>query len=417
MRKIISIKITRNIIPLILTAFLDLFSANLIVPILAPIIADSNILPTGIGENWRNIIFGLFVAIYPIVQFIAAPILGTLSDHYGRKKILILSLTGTIISHILNLTGLIIGNFAFLIIARFIDGITGGNISIVNSSIADISNKKNKTNYFGLIGMAMGLGLILGPFIGGHLADPGLIHWFNEKTPFALALILVIINTFILIIFFKETLKETKTGKIKIKGYFSDFFTTIRNTDIEQLALVGFLFIFGINIFIQILQLFLSKKYGATEIEIGNVYAFTGIWIVLSQGIIVPMISKIIKPVKIIRIGLFVTTLFLPFIIFTTRIRHLYLIIPILAIINGIMMPNFITLFSNLSPKNIQGEVLGIVQSIQAIGFALGGIFGGLLLSVGTHIPIYTATIIYFIAWIIFKFYFKLNDDNIHQDN
>jgi len=134
-------------------------------------------------EN-RSVIYGFLLAAFPIMQFFGAPILGALSDRHGRKPMLMLSLMGTMIGYFLFAIALLYGQLWLLFFSRMLPGFTGGNISIVYSAIADVSDGPERTKNFGMIGMAFGLGFILGPAIGGILADNSIVSWFNAATPF-----------------------------------------------------------------------------------------------------------------------------------------------------------------------------------------------------------------------------------------
>ena len=144
-----------------------------------------------------------------MAQFFGAPILGAMSDRFGRKKILILSLVGTCIGYLFFGAGIAAASLITLFISRAIDGFTGGNISIALSAIADISDPKEKAKNFGLIGMAFGLGFILGPYIGGKLADPSVVGWFTHSTPFWFAAALTFLN--IILVTFRS--EERRVGK------------------------------------------------------------------------------------------------------------------------------------------------------------------------------------------------------------
>ena len=151
------------IIPIFFTVFLDLLGLGIVIPVLPAVILDpsAGLLPMSYAFATRTLIYGFLIASYPLAQFFGAPILGTLADKYGRKKLLLVSLLGTMFGYILFAMGIVTGNIFLLFGGRLIDGFTGGNISIAQSAIADISDETNKSRNFGLIGMAFGLvGLI-----------------------------------------------------------------------------------------------------------------------------------------------------------------------------------------------------------------------------------------------------------------
>ena len=156
------------------------------------------------------IMFGFLVAVFPIMQFFATPILGQLSDRYGRKPVLALSLAGTALGYALFAVGIILRNIPLLFVARALDGITGGNLSVAQAAIADVTSPQDRTKNFGMIGAAFGVGFIIGPFLGGVLADPSVVSWFNAATPFWFAAILASANTAQVLFQFDETNKHIR---------------------------------------------------------------------------------------------------------------------------------------------------------------------------------------------------------------
>jgi len=137
---------------------------------------------------------GWLMSAFPLAQFLCTPILGQLADRYGRKKVLAFSIGGTAISYALFALGIYTKSIPLLFFARILDGISGGNISVAQAVIGDVSNAKNRAKNFGLVGVSIGIGFILGPFIGGKLSDPAVISWFDAATPFWFAAFLSIIN-------------------------------------------------------------------------------------------------------------------------------------------------------------------------------------------------------------------------------
>jgi len=266
------------IIPIALTVFLDLLGLGIVIPILPAILLDpiGGILPLNYSYTVRILMYGFLVASYPIAQFFGAPVLGTLADGYGRKKLLLLSLCGTLIGYIIFVTGILQGNVILLFIGRMIDGFTGGNISVAQSAIADISNEKTKARNFGLIGMCFGLGFVIGPFIGGKLSDPYIYEGFTYATPFFVSIVLTVINIILVCVNLQETIINKRAVRI-------DFFTGFKNIKsafsfhkLRVMFLVVFLLNIGHNFFTQFLQVFLMGKFGFTQSKVADFFCVYG---------------------------------------------------------------------------------------------------------------------------------------------
>lgn len=230
------------------------------------------------------------------MQFFGAPLLGTLADRFGRKKILWISLFGTWLGYLLFIIGILTQNIYLLFIGRSIDGFTGGNISIAQSAISDISTEENKSRNFGLIGMAFGLGFVFGPYIGGKLSDPSIVSWFSFETPFYLALLLTTINIFLVIKMFPETLKERSTQKIDLLAGFKKLGKAASNSQMRSIFIIVFLLTIGFNFFTQFFQVFLISKFTFTQSQIGDLFAYMGLWIAIAQGAFLRPLSKKYSP-------------------------------------------------------------------------------------------------------------------------
>ena len=200
------------------TILLNALGFGILIPVIPLLLADPSsayyMLPAGLTLKQGYIIFGFLVAAYSFMQFIATPVLGQFSDKYGRKKILAISLAGTLISYVIFAIGIVIKNIPLLFISRAIDGITGGNISVAQAVVADVTTPQNRSKNFGIIGSAFGIGFIVGPFLGGILSDEKLVSWFNAAMPFWFAAFLSAINVMVVIACLSETFKLQKYKNI-----------------------------------------------------------------------------------------------------------------------------------------------------------------------------------------------------------
>ncbi|NTV23460.1 MAG: TCR/Tet family MFS transporter [Nanoarchaeota archaeon] len=404
----------KGLFSVFVTVFIDLVGVGLVIPILAPMFISGTLLPAESLQT-RTFVLGLLIASYPFAQFFGAPILGALSDKHGRKKILMLSLVGTFVGYILSAIGIYYNDLTLLFVSRLIDGFTGGNISTALSAIADLSDNKEKARNFGLIGMAFGLGFIIGPYLGGKLSDPTIVSWFSFTTPYLFAASLTIINFLLVLAFFEETLKKPRHTPVSLMTGFKNIARAFSMTDLRVMFLVVFLFTFGFNFFTQFFQVFLIEKFSFTPSQIGEMFGYMGLFIALTQGILTRALSKRFKPQQILPVSLILVAIALSLLLIPTHVSGIYLVIPFVSIFNGISHPNVTAIISNLADRESQGEILGINQSIQSLGMALPPVISGIVAGVHFSLPIIVASLTTCVAWLVFILFFKETKEQFHE--
>lgn len=397
------------ILPLFLTVFIDLLGLGIVIPILPMVLLAPSvgILPIDMSFSTRSIIYGFLIAAYPIAQFFSAPILGALADEKGRKKILTLSLIGTLVGYLLFGLGIVQKNVYLLFLGRILDGFTGGNISIAQSSIADISTEETKAKNFGLIGMAFGLGFIIGPYMGGKLSDPSLVSWFNYATPFWFAAILTFLNIISVIFKFKETLITSRKANISLTIGANNIKKAFSIPNLRSVFLTVFFLTIGFNFFTQFFQVFLIGKFSFNQSQVGNLFAYMGIWIALAQGGFQSPLSKKYTPSQILNYSSILLAIVLPMLLLPSKSIWIYAIIPFIAIFQGLTQPNGTAIVSSQSDASTQGEILGVNQSVQSLAQAIPPIIAGFVTSIDLRLPIILGSVSILTGWLIFKALYK----------
>ncbi len=395
--------------PIFLTVFIDLLGLGIVIPILPAVLLDplGGILPITYSYKLRLFLYGFLIASYPITQFFGAPILGTLADKFGRKKLLLISLFGTFLGYIIFAIGINLGNVYMLFLGRMIDGFTGGNVSIAQSAISDISDENSKARNFGLIGMAFGLGFVIGPYIGGKLSDPNIFRGFSYATPFYLSIILTLINIIAVMINFKETMYKKRNIKIDPLMGFKNIKKAFSFPKLRVMFLVVFLVNVGHNFFTQFFQVFLMSKFSFSQSNVADFFAFMGLWIALSQGVVMRPLSKRFNSEQILKVTMVLASFILPFLLLPKSPMGIYLIIPFVAVLQGMNQPNTSAIVSNLTEVDRQGEVLGINQSMQSLAQSIPPIIAAFASSINIDLPIMFAAISTMSAWVIFNLFFN----------
>ena len=406
-------KLEKNAIRIIfLIVFVDLVGFGILIPVIPLLLAAPAshyyLLPAGTPVGTGYILLGILTAVYPLMQFLSAPILGQLSDRYGRKKLLAISVFGTFLSYLLFAIGIIIANLPLLFFSRAIDGITGGNISIAQAAMADITKPENRAKNFGLIGAAFGLGFILGPFLGGKLSDPSVISWFNASTPFFFAAIVSFIEIVLILYVLPETLEKKDTSlRLNVLQSVSNIVQAYTNKRIRVILTVAFLDNLGFVFFTTFIAVFYIVKFGFNQGDVGDMFAYVGVCFATAQLVILPRLPKN-RDFEILFIGIFGTAIMLFAYVSVTAVWQLLIIIPFFSVFNGFAQAYLPAIVSRSADKSIQGKILGINASVFSLGQIAPPLIAGYMAALfSPQFPIYVAGVITLITaavlWIFRK--------------
>lgn len=419
-----------NPLPTVLfTVFLDVLGVGILTPIIPQLLANTHsryyLLPSGWDFKGGLILLGWLVAVYPLMQFIATPILGQLSDRYGRKKVLSFSIFGTGFGYVLFAIGILTRNLPLLFASRILDGITGGNLSVAQAVIADVTPPKERTKNFAKIGAAFGIGFVLGPYVGAKLASPDLNfyglfhtpHWFSPATPFWFTAALSFINGFLVLAMLQETNKHiVRDLKVKLSQSFHNVIKAATYPGLRVIFPSVFFYWAGFAFFQSFFQVLLVNKLNFTPSNIGDYFAYVGIWIAITQAIITPFVAKRLRSYQVLRFSLFLTGIGLYANLWAHSTAQLLMVTPLFAIFIGLSMANSQSLVSTSADNKVQGEVLGINASVQALAQAIPAALTGYLAAIGINFPIMVGGSVVILGGLLFLVLYKPTKHLMHDD-
>ncbi len=402
----------KTLIIVFITIFVDMLGFGILIPIIPQLFANPHspeyLLAPGVSVKQGYILLGFLLGIFPLMQFVATPIFGQLSDRYGRKMLLAVSLLGTALSYVFFAWGIVIKNITLLFFARGFDGITGGNISVAQAAIADITTPENRARNFGLMGAAFGLGFIIGPYLGGKLADPSVVSWFNAATPFWFAAILALLNSLSVFFFLPETLKQKRVMSIKWTKSLTDIVKAFNIKGLRSVYVTSFLFQAGFTFFTTFFGVFLIHRFNFSQGNIGDFFAYVGLCVVLTQAIITRFVTRILREDQILRVSLIASGILIVAYFLPTHAYQLLFITPFFAIFNGLSQATMPALISRSVDTSIQGEILGVSASVQALAQAIPPMLSGFIAaSLTPESPILVSAIIIVFAGLVFNIIYR----------
>ncbi|PWU15560.1 MAG: hypothetical protein C5B45_02250 [Chlamydiae bacterium] len=393
-----------RLLPVLLTVFIDSLGFGLVYPIFSVLLMnpEQGVLPAHTSLAMRGWLFGLLVSGFCLGQFFGGPVLGALSDHKGRKKILLLTLWLATATYALTAMGIVFENIIVIFISRLLGGVAAGNWSVAQTVIVDTSAGEEKTKNFGLLGMAWGTGFVIGPYLGGKLSDPSIYAIFNLTTPFFAASFLCLLNIVLLVWRMQESLPAIQFTKISLITGVHQLREAFTSDKLRSLFFMMFVFCIGWGFFTEFCPIFLIQKFHFSGSEIANFYASIGLWIAFCQGLVIRPFLRWFSPNILILTALFGMGCTLIIMTFIKVKFFLYCMLPALAFFEALLFPSATTIVSNVSNKQSQGHILGVYNSVQWAAIGLTPLFSGSFVAVYPYLPFVVGAMSMFFAFIVF---------------
>lgn len=400
---------TSRLINIFIVVFVDMLGFGLILPLL-PYYAET------FGAT--PLVIGFLVASYAAASLVGAPVLGRLSDRFGRRPILLVSVAGTFIGYLLlgfaQPIGQLVANLfashavnaftiGILFLSRITDGLTGGNITVAQAYITDVTDETNRSRGLGIIGSAFGLGFILGPAAGGLLS-----RWGYNIPAFAAAG-MALLNLISIFFFLPESLtaiqrvanQQQQRPSITLNALIA----ALKRPKIGPLLLVRFFIMLAFAMFQAVFALFAQKRLNLSLQSTGFVLTFIGLYSVLVQGVGIGLLTKRFKENTIIISSLWLMSLgFIGWSLTPSLPIMLLVILPLAG--SGWVLNTIITsaITKAVKPEEI-GGMLGISTSIESISRVISPTLGGFLFgSVGMWAPgLAGAVVLLWAVWVAYR--------------
>ena len=400
---------TGRLINIFIVAIVDSLGFGLILPLL-PYYAET------FGAT--PFLIGLIIASFAAASLIGAPLMGRLSDRFGRRPVLLLSIAGTFLGYLLlgfakPMGGYLAALFlpsaanAFIIgilcTSRMVDGFTGGNITVAQAYISDITDESNRSRGIGIIGSALGLGFILGPAVGGLLS-----HWGYNVPAFAAAG-LALLNLISIFLFLPESLTRQRQTENQLKKppklSLNALIIALNRPKVGPLLLVRFFLMLAFAMFQSVFTLFAQHKLNLLPQATGLLLTYIGFYSVLIQGVGIGMLTKRFKDTSIIMVSLWV--MLIGFIGWSITPSLPIMLLVILPLAGGAWVVN--TIITSAITKVVAyeeiGGTLGISNGLESITRVISAIIGGFLFgSIGMWAPgVFGASMILLAIWLAYR--------------
>ncbi len=364
-----------------LTVFIDITGFGLILPLLPFWAEHLGAGPVGVT---------MILTAYALAQFLFTPLLGSLSDRYGRRPVILLSL---LIEALAFAWTALAGSLPLLLAARFIGGLGASNMGSAQAVVADVTPPEGRARGMGLIGASIGLGFVVGPALGGLLAPLG------ATLPFWVAMGVALANALLVLAFLPEThqrpspeaqAREPQTAVAAARRWrvlFAGWQRTLRQPAVARLVAINLLFTLAFTAMEAIFPLFSQRVFGWTAQQNGYIFTYVGVVIVIMQGGLVGQLVKRWGEHRLLIGGLALLAAGLALLPVSTRLATLLVALGLLSAGDGAATPTSSALLSFASPADAQGETLGLAQGVGGLGRIAGPLLAGALFTLGIGVP------------------------------
>jgi DHA1 family tetracycline resistance protein-like MFS transporter len=383
--------VSRPILLILMTMFLDVLGIGIVLPV-TPFYA------TEFGANALQI--GLLFTTYSAAQFLTIPFLGAVSDRFGRRSVLLLSMATEVVAYVA--FGLA-GNLATLFVARFVAGAGAGNISTAQAYVADVTSPTERTRTFGLVGAAFGVGFLFGPALGGLLS-----HALDLRAPAFAAGGLVLLNLVLAFLYLPESLPPERRSHKPVISQLNPFgvlVTLLRRPSLRAPLIATFLLNLAFTGLQTNFAVFARDRFGFGPLNVAQVFVVVSLVAILTQGLLVRTLSGRFADEPILHVGIALTVVAFAITGFAWDPLLIWIAFPILAVGSALWRAPLTSLITKLVEATEQGLVGGGSQAVQALGAIGGPIWAGFAYEdLGTAAPYWSGAVIVTIAAVVMLF-------------
>lgn len=340
------------------TILLDAVGLGLLIPVLPDVLRRFSSDPTFVSER-----FGWFIGVYALMQFAASPVLGSLSDRFGRRSILLTSLLGAALDYLFMAFAPTLG---LLFLGRLISGLTGATMTVASSYMADVSDDSNRSANFGMIGAAWGLGFIVGPLLGGLLGSLG------PKAPFLAAALLNCVNFLYGLAVLPESLPPERRRAVDLRGLnpARSIARILSPSPFVALVWVYFLVFLAGQVHPVNWTLYTQTKFQWTSWQVGLSLSFVGVMIAAGHGWLTRLLVPRLGEERALTVGLCVNGLSFALFGLAARGWMMYAVALLFAV-SGITMPALQSILARHTPPGRQGELQGSLVALGSLSSIL----------------------------------------------
>jgi DHA1 family tetracycline resistance protein-like MFS transporter len=379
------------VLPLYVVVFIGFVGYSLMITVFTPLLLGGDgggLVSTESSTSTRTLVLGGLLALYPLAQFFGAPVLGSLSDRLGRRPVLLVSLLASACFYGLMALALHLESLPLLAAACLLAGLAEANIAIAQSAIADIAPATARSRLFGYVYLSSSLAYVIGPLVGGKLADPAVVGWFAPPTPFLAVAALLLATLALTAVRFRETHRPDPSAPLGVGAAIRNVGAAFARGGLRPIFAANFVLYLAIFGFFRVYPMYLVDHFDMGVGRESEFIAWVAVPIVIANLFLVGWLSKRIEPRPLtVRCGAALAVC-LAAVVVPHPEGALWVTLFACALALAVCLPSMATIVSQAVRPTEQGRALGANQSLQVGAEGISGLAGGGLAAISTALPL-----------------------------
>lgn len=387
------------------TMLLSFLGLAIVIPVFAPFLlgsSETQVWDSPAGMFERAALLGLLIGAYPLAGLFGAPVTEALSDRLGRKPIMLLTIFSAVLGYVICALGIVYNHVGLLFVSRIVGGFAGGSGTVVIQTLSDLRDETKRVKLMRSMATLGGVGFLIGPLLGGKLADPDIVSWFNETTPFVIAAILLLVNLFLVALFFRETIEFKQKTPYNVLRSYRSLIEPFQITSLRKVTWILLLFGTAWSFFVDFFPVYLVQKWNFTPARIGDFYIYVTAWYFITQWFLLGPANRWIRSPRLLPTLLLMAPFSLLLLLVPWEYRWLYLLSPITIVVMTMALPLLFSILPSAARWESGEQLARISHALQTAGYIIAPIIGGFLAGWFAPLPTLVAALCALVAWLLF---------------